>query len=1441
MTVEPHRLGRLTLTTSIADMDMALTLRPRLEALAAKRLPEVMARVFDRLVPADMHLSLARLDIDLGRIAPDTIDDDLPDALEAALTEALTEAIHRARHTPDDDARLIDPARKALERFEAFLATGLAPRAAPGTRFDAAQVLAELAMTQPDALIAMLRAQSGNRYRLERLVLQLGAAGLRTLLDLLAPADAALIMAIIADTLRLHRDPPVASEIPIAEPALERLLWVATLEFLLRDAGSQFNRRRFLEHLLRREVGRVGLSFDRLLALLGQALQAAQTRTALRSSLPVILAELLDERDMAPVDRPAPPVALTLEDALAAARGGDLAALIAIVRRDAGDKARLTAIVEAMDDPLFAALIKALEPEAADAILAILHDVETAHRVDRGAYPATAKTEPAIQTLLRRITLVYLVDDRGSQFNRRQFLGALLRRAAGELDIGYDVLVDRLAAASLRQQARFGQRSSLPAMLADLAANQAPPDPRSPAARIAAAISEAGRGDTTALLALLRETADDPDALVAIVAAISPGSFKNLIASLRPGEAAVLTGRIDALAALHRAARAPLITAADPVFTTMLRSALLRLMLRSKTQSIAPRAWIDAVLRELAPMTGTTLGALHEWLVLALNKDDLGDAFLAEVALLLPPSGAINRAARIQAAAQADDAALLALLRVEAGDLTSLIGLAGRIDMPRRSRLLALTSGGAATAIADDLALFENLHRAGALPSIVQDDFERLLWAAAMAYLIGHGAARFDRTGFRRWIAAAIARQSGIGRPRLVAAMAAHRRALPDDQAAAVTALLGALGDSADTAAPDDTRRAVLQFLMTGQPPRAGRMLPDIAVGDGAWLAATIRRLARERPGSRRALLRHLLDWLLPAELIDCLLPGQPTTGWPLASGRETIDDWIKPFEAVLRGELPVTSRRGPRPGSAFDRIDAIAHWLDHGAWPWWVRPRDSDAMLAALPALDLAELIWLFDGAAPDRRFDRFRRAVLALNDAQRRALFDRLIPRATAMSAPLAALLADGSTEQQVVRSIRVALAVLAGEAVDLRAIGQPVPNVPAVPPPPTPPAPPNGRSAGVDTALLLAWLDGRWPGGGSPDAAQVDSLRRHFARLADRGDPQLGDHLRKQRGDRQARRRWVAMLPDAALARLVMLLAPGEGLAYLTAARLLVAAARRLATAGQSAPSLADYWTALLDLAAEPGAVALPVAIARLDKALFRASANAAPRQLQALQLAEQAGHGSIAAALRRITTPRPSRPPVATQRSDPPLADKATVTANTDDPPPEPTGAVYIDNAGLVLLSPYLPTLFKRLKLLSENEGGKAAVTGEEAPSRAVHLLQYLVDGRLDAPEPALPLNKLLCGLPIAHPVARDIMIEAEERELLDGLLTAAISSWPIIKNSSIAALRETFLQREGRLLRTDSGWQLTVQRKALDVLVDQIPWTFSMIYHRWMAEPVHVTW
>jgi len=166
---------------------------------------------------------------------------------------------------------------------------------------------------------------------------------------------------------------------------------------------------------------------------------------------------------------------------------------------------------------------------------------------------------------------------------------------------------------------------------------------------------------------------------------------------------------------------------------------------------------------------------------------------------------------------------------------------------------------------------------------------------------------------------------------------------------------------------------------------------------------------------------------------------------------------------------------------------------------------------------------------------------------------------------------------------------------------------------------------------------------------------------------------------------------------------------------------------------------------------------------------------------------------------------------------------------------------VANAGLVLLNPFLPHFFAQLGVLTDDGKGKPHFADNKALSRAVHLLQYLVDERCDRPAHELVLNKVLCGATASIPIAAAIVPSEEERALCTALLGAVLANWRILRDASPASLRETFLQREGRLTHNAKGWALNVQRKTIDILVDQIPWTFAILYPRWFDEALYVTW
>lgn len=163
-------------------------------------------------------------------------------------------------------------------------------------------------------------------------------------------------------------------------------------------------------------------------------------------------------------------------------------------------------------------------------------------------------------------------------------------------------------------------------------------------------------------------------------------------------------------------------------------------------------------------------------------------------------------------------------------------------------------------------------------------------------------------------------------------------------------------------------------------------------------------------------------------------------------------------------------------------------------------------------------------------------------------------------------------------------------------------------------------------------------------------------------------------------------------------------------------------------------------------------------------------------------------------------------------------------------------IFIENAGLVLLHPFIESLFSNLYL---TENGKFQSFPDK--SLATKILQFLVYGENQLTENHYVLNKILCGIDISGVIDLSVKLNPKtEKESLE-MLGAVISHWSILKNTSVEGLRETFLRREGKITRLDKGWKVQVERKAVDVLLDKLPWGIGIIKLPWMSEMMYVDW
>lgn len=184
------------------------------------------------------------------------------------------------------------------------------------------------------------------------------------------------------------------------------------------------------------------------------------------------------------------------------------------------------------------------------------------------------------------------------------------------------------------------------------------------------------------------------------------------------------------------------------------------------------------------------------------------------------------------------------------------------------------------------------------------------------------------------------------------------------------------------------------------------------------------------------------------------------------------------------------------------------------------------------------------------------------------------------------------------------------------------------------------------------------------------------------------------------------------------------------------------------------------------------------------------------------------------------------------------------------------AVYVGNAGLVLLWPFLGRFFEKLDLMADRQ-----FVSPEAQQKAVLLLQYIANGKtepqtdesaisdagpgssgeLHFAEYQLPLCKLLCGYPLDQPLPLSLELDETSANECHALLDVVPAHNPKMKNLSSAGFRSAWLQREGVLKTRDENFVLHVESKPYDILLDHLPWSSNMLKMQWMEGILLVEW
>jgi hypothetical protein len=206
-------------------------------------------------------------------------------------------------------------------------------------------------------------------------------------------------------------------------------------------------------------------------------------------------------------------------------------------------------------------------------------------------------------------------------------------------------------------------------------------------------------------------------------------------------------------------------------------------------------------------------------------------------------------------------------------------------------------------------------------------------------------------------------------------------------------------------------------------------------------------------------------------------------------------------------------------------------------------------------------------------------------------------------------------------------------------------------------------------------------------------------------------------------------------------------------------------------------------------------------------------------------------------RSTGAPPAPAPPEAAVRS-PEVLPAPPEAPERDTAPDDDRLGLVVDHAGLIVLHPFLPRLFENVGIAPH---GTRALDPALLP-RAAALLAYAALGDDNPLDFELGLIKVLLGLrPEAVVLTPAGTLSAADRDEVDALLHSVIEHWQVLKHTSIAGLRGSFLQRRGLLTAIDGSWRLRVEPDSFDMLIDRLPWALGPVKLPWMTTLLFTEW
>ncbi len=173
---------------------------------------------------------------------------------------------------------------------------------------------------------------------------------------------------------------------------------------------------------------------------------------------------------------------------------------------------------------------------------------------------------------------------------------------------------------------------------------------------------------------------------------------------------------------------------------------------------------------------------------------------------------------------------------------------------------------------------------------------------------------------------------------------------------------------------------------------------------------------------------------------------------------------------------------------------------------------------------------------------------------------------------------------------------------------------------------------------------------------------------------------------------------------------------------------------------------------------------------------------------------------------------------------------------------PDDAYRVEDAGIVLLGPFLRTLWDRCKFNN--------LMLEDARHKMLELLHWAVwQTGIEADDgDGLDCARIATSLALCGYEEDDFIIDSLNKPSethcreLQVLLDSLQLHWSVLQRFARSnGLQSMFFQRSGALRKKKESWELKVDKAGHDILLNSCPWSFNMIRLPWTGATILVDW